>query len=375
MNAGSLHAYTLALRDQYPSAADLRIRKANKPYGTVWQLIGRHPRLGKVARKLEASKESEVLTAAIQAVNELDLGIKRGTVLTGSNRGVAESAIDRVRKQGLRLSTSDARINRIKEVVRFLEDRQLRVSETTLTIATTELAPENNRRRRAICTAVRDIAITSKIELDLTGLLYQAPAAKRLEVITDEVLFRRLDNWLPKIENPGAIWVLRVVAVTGIRGNGTLSLDRDAWDLFEGGCAFNMKMTDRIRYWDSKRSRPAFASQTVRNWWEHWKLWDIPASLKAYWMPVDAAPSDEQLLRANKLLNSYSTALRHKVHPEASRVLGFRSLRHAATSRLLRAGVSLLDTAEITSSSTTEIERRYSDFFRDTSANRAADLL
>lgn len=101
----------------------------------------------------------------------------------------------RLKNKRKRLFTSDARINRIKEVVRFLEDRQLRVSETTLTIAINELAPENNRRRRAICTAVRDIAITSKIELDMTGLLYQAPAAKRLEVITDEVLFRRLDKW------------------------------------------------------------------------------------------------------------------------------------------------------------------------------------
>jgi hypothetical protein len=259
--------------------------------------------------------------------------------------------------------------------VRFLEDRQLKVSETTLTIAISELAPENNRRRRAICTAVRDIALTSKIEIDMTGLLYKEQAAKRLEVITDEVLFRRLDEWLPKIENPGAIWVLRVVAVTGIRGNGTLSLDREAFDVFGGGRAVDMKMTDRIRYWDSKRNRPAFASQTKRDWWNNWKLWDIPACLQPYWMPMDAAPSNEQVLKANKLLNSYSTALRHKVHPQASQVLGFRSLRHAATSRLLRAGVSLLDCAEITSSSITEIERRYSDFFRDTSANRAADLL
>ena len=104
--------------------------------------------------------------------------------------------------------------------------------------------------------------------MDLTGLQFTEAPPRKLDELTDETLFRRLDQHLPKIDNAGAVWVFRMVAITGIRGNGCLSLDRDAFDVFLGsGIAYGgWKMEDRIRYWDSKRSRPAFAIQTIRDW-------------------------------------------------------------------------------------------------------------
>ena len=54
---------------------------------------------------------------------------------------------------------------------------------------------------------------------------YQEQAPRKLEALDDVTLFRRLDKHLPKIDNRGAVWVFRMVAVTGIRGNGCLSLD------------------------------------------------------------------------------------------------------------------------------------------------------
>ena len=92
-------------------------------------------------------------------------------------------------------------------------------------------------------------------------------------------------------------------------------------------------------------------------------------------MPCDQRPTDEQLQKANTLLNGFSSMLRRKVHPEASKSIGFRALRHAATARLLKAELSLLDVAEITSSSVAEIERTYSDMFLHTAASRAASCL
>ena len=92
-------------------------------------------------------------------------------------------------------------------------------------------------------------------------------------------------------------------------------------------------------------------------------------------MLCDKPATNDQVERANKLLNNISFILRFKVHPEASKSIGFRALRHAATARLLKAGVPILDVGEITSTSTAQIERTYADMYRETAANRAAELL
>ena len=114
MNTTSLWTFTLALRDQFPTAAALRFRKATKAGRVVWQLVGNHPKLGKVARQLDASSEAEVLTAGARLMNELDLGLKKGTVLTGTNRGLFQAASQRVELQKIRSATADTRIRRIK---------------------------------------------------------------------------------------------------------------------------------------------------------------------------------------------------------------------------------------------------------------------
>ena len=216
----NLWGFTLALRDQFPTAGALRFRKVNKPSRTVWQLVGTHPKAGKVARQLDAATEAEVLSAGARLMNELDLGLRKGTVLTGTNRGVFQAASQRVEALNLRTATTDTRIRRIREVVDLLEERGLKATEISLKAAVEELAPTNDRRRRAICTAARDVAKAAKVELDLTGLQYQEQAPRKLEALNDATLFRRLDKHLPKIDNPGAVWVFRMVAVTGMGAMG-----------------------------------------------------------------------------------------------------------------------------------------------------------
>ena len=54
----SLWGFTLALRAQFATAADLKFLKATRARRTVWQLVGTHPKLGKVARQLEATSEA-----------------------------------------------------------------------------------------------------------------------------------------------------------------------------------------------------------------------------------------------------------------------------------------------------------------------------
>ena len=105
-----------------------------------------------------------------------------------------------------------------------------------------------------------------------------------------------------------------MVAVTGIRGNGCLSLDRPSFEDFEG---FKPEMSTRWRYLDAKHKRPAFAIQTIREWWDLWGPMLVPEELKPYWIPCDQRPGDEQMVNANKLLSTFTGLLRRKVHPEA----------------------------------------------------------
>ena len=79
--------------------------QGNQSNGDHWQLIGTHPRVGRVTRKLETSTEAGELSAAIQSIIKLDLGLARGSVSAGSNRGLGDVAVDRVRSQGLRTAT------------------------------------------------------------------------------------------------------------------------------------------------------------------------------------------------------------------------------------------------------------------------------
>ena len=60
-NATKLHAFTLALQAQFATAAELRIRRATRGVVTVFQLIGNHPKHGKIGRKIPATSEEELL--------------------------------------------------------------------------------------------------------------------------------------------------------------------------------------------------------------------------------------------------------------------------------------------------------------------------
>ena len=341
----------------------------------VWQVVGSHPKHGKLARQIKATKEVEVFQGARELIRELDTGIKGRVVPTGQVQRAERTAITTVANKGHRDATTSAKVKAIRTVSSWLADNEQGVENHSLQLAISKLAPLNNRRRRAIVEGARAIAQAANTPFSAEGLNYTEPQPRRRDAVSDEDIFRRLDKWLPKINDPGAVWVFRMVGILGIRGNGVLSLNiPDILDdnyPREGG--FNPGV--QLPYWDSKRNRAGFATPTIRDWFDHWKLELRPAELRPYVMPHDHKASNEEIDKANRLLSTYSAYLRRRVHPDASESIGFRALRHAATARLLKSGMSNLLVADLTSTSIAQIEKTYSDYYRQHAVAEAARLL
>lgn len=341
----------------------------------VWQVVGSHPKHGKLARQIKATKEVEVFQSARELVRELDTGIKGRVVPTGQVQRAERAAITTTASKGHRDATTSAKVKAIRTVSSWLADNEQGVEDHSLQLAIRKLAPLNNRRRRSMVEGARALAQAANTPFSAEGLQYAEPQPRRRDAVSDEDIFRRLDKVLPKINNPGAVWVFRMVGILGIRGNGVLSLNiPDIFDKswpHEGG----FKPGVQLPYWDSKRNRAGFATPTIRDWFDHWNLWDRPEELTPYLMPHDHAANNEQVDKANRLLSTYSAYLRRRVHPDASESIGFRALRHAATARLLKSGMSNLLVADLTSTSLIQIEKTYSDYYRQHAVEEAARLL
>jgi len=370
MRSTQLWAYTLALREEFPAAKELRIRKAQKPDRTVWQLVGYHPKHGRIAKKIPATTESEVFQGARSLMEELETGRKGRPVPVGANKRIERAAVDGIVAKGLRDATTRSQVGHVRQLISFMEDRSLRVDEYNLKVAIEGLAPDRTQRtRRAVLEAARKVAKIAKVELDTEGLTYIDSLPERRPDISDEVLFRRLDQSLPKIGAEGAAWVFRVIAVLGIRGNGALSLNVDWFEHID------CQPGDQLLYWDSKRNRQAFTTPTIRDWWGHWKLNDRPACLDPFLMPHDRPATNDQIHAANTLLTNYSALLRRKVNKNASETIGFRALRHQAGARLLESGMDLLAVSELLSTSIAQLERTYASKYRSRAIKEAGNRL
>jgi len=374
MRTSELWAFTLALRDEFPEAKNLRIRKARKPDRTVWQLVGTHPSRGNVAKQIKAATEAEVFQGARDLIIELNLGLKSRALPTGAVKRHERAALEVISSRNYRDSTERGKVASVREVSSWLADRSLSVDDAGLRLAVLDLAPENNRKRRAMVEGAYLLAKVAGFDLNTEGIRFKDPLPTRRKAVDDAVIFRRLDDHLPKIDDPGAIWLYRVVGITGIRANGALSLripcafdDEYPSNGFEPGV--------QLPYWDSKRGRAGFCTPTVRDWWDRWKLDQVPSELQKYWMPHDRPATNEQIEKANNLISNYAAMIRRKVHIDASKSLGFRALRHAATARLLKSGMSQLTVAELISTSVAQIEATYSDYYRQHAITEAARLL
>ena len=176
----------MALREEFPNAAELRIRKARKADKTVWQLVGSHPKQGKVARQLKALNESDVFLAAREMMRELDIGIKGRIVPTGQVRRVERAALEVLEMRGFRDATVQSKATSIRKVSSWLADNELGVEETSLRTAVETLSPVNDRKRRATLEAARALAKATNTPFSTEGLRYKDPLPRRRKEVDDK---------------------------------------------------------------------------------------------------------------------------------------------------------------------------------------------
>ena len=98
MRATNLHAFTVSLRREFPEAESLRIRRAKRASGTVFQLVGVHGNCDTIARQLKASNESE----AFQGARELMLHLSGRPASKGSTKLHLRAALEVITSKAYR---------------------------------------------------------------------------------------------------------------------------------------------------------------------------------------------------------------------------------------------------------------------------------
>ena len=106
MRATNLHAFTVSLRREFPEAESLRIRRAKRASGTVFQLVGVHGNCDTIARQLKASNESE----AFQGARELMLQLSGRPASKGSTKLHLRAALEVITSKGYR-ATERAKVS------------------------------------------------------------------------------------------------------------------------------------------------------------------------------------------------------------------------------------------------------------------------
>ena len=363
MRSTNLYAFTTALRLEFPEAQCLRLRRASRGCGVVYQLVGLHGSRGRIARQLVAATDSE----AFHGARTLLLHLNGRGAGQETAKGHERAAIDLIASRGYRDATERAKVAGVREVCRWLTENALELREANLRRAVLALAPDENRKRRSVVEAASLLAEVAGVNLDTEGLRYRNPLPTRRPAVDDDAIFEALDTDLLKLGDPGAIWTYKMVAVTGIRANGCLSLQIPEAESYQPGI--------QLPYWDSKRGHAGYCTPTVKDWWDKWELALVPSELQEFWMPHDRPASNEQVEKANNLLTNYAGTLRRRVHKDAAESLGFRALRHAATARLLKSGMQPLLVADLLSTSLQQVEATYSDHYRQHAVTEAARLL
>ena len=171
MKATNLHAFTVSLRREFPEAESLRIRRAKRASGTVFQLVGVHGNCDTIARQLKASNESE----AFQGARELMLQLSGRSASKGSTKLHLRAALEVITSKCYR-ATERAKVSGFRQVCEWLAQRSLAVDERGVLQAVVELATDENRKRRSVLEAASLLATVAGVDLDTKGLRYRTLA-------------------------------------------------------------------------------------------------------------------------------------------------------------------------------------------------------
>lgn len=344
-------------------ASGLAFRRAQDGKGhRTYELVGTTQTGSRVVRKLDARSELEALDAARALVPTIHLPKSSRAPTSGRMRDYERMALIETEKRGAGRATTDRNQAAIRATVSWLQDRNLVISQASLLSRLRDTAQSTATRRDSILAATTLARMANVVFEVPKELRYIQPKPPERQIITDSQILEALDETQGKMP-PEHHWILSVVAITGIRGNETLSMK-----IPEGIVGIG----DTIPYWGSKRGVAGFTTPSV-DWWDVFCGDGPPGYLNELWMPHDRPASEELQAEVSRLINDVSNTIRRRVPEQYRHVLRFRQLRHQAGSRLLGMGVEPLHVCQILGTSMRMLEQVYSQFFKAKAANAVLD--
>ena len=340
-------------------ALGLAFRRAQDGKGhRTYELVGTTQTGGKIVRKLEARSELEALDAARAMVPTIHIPKKKRTPTSGRLKDYERMALIEMGKRKAGRATIDRNQAQVRATVAWLQERGLVINEMNLLDRIGD-TPQSTGTRRDSILAANTLARMANVVFEVPeDLRYIQPKPPVRQVITEEEIFEALSATRGKVP-PEHHWILSVVAITGIRGNETLSLK-----IPEG----IIEVGTTIPYWCSKRAVAGFTTPST-DWWDAFCVDGPPGYLKELITPHDHAASEELQGEVSRLINDVSNTVRRRIPEEYRHILRFRQLRHQAGSRLLAMGVEPLHVCQILGTSMRMLEQVYSQFFKSKAAS------
>ncbi len=352
--------WTLKLRESHPAAAQCRLRRAKGHY----ELVGTLPDGRRIAKRLKgASDEHEALETAKELTDRLMSGVVATRTLPQGMVAKAETlALAMIDQMEIRDQTKAYHHRITKECSSWLSNRGLLVTQSALLSYYKEL-PRTSRKRRERIEAARHLAKAAKVSLEVSKAdQYQESLPPEREHFDESALLRYLDTDVKALPEE-MVWLIRVVACTGVRAGEALSL-KIPEGVIEPGTT--------LVGWSSKRNQPGRTTPSLKNRWTEWKLSEPPHKISLLHVSNRRPPSQEELDRIHKFTNQVGHELRRKCSPRVAKALSFRSLRHHATLRLYEMKIDDRLIAALLFTSTDQLKKTYSQLYKNTAADAIA---
>ena len=344
-------------------AERLRIRR-NSSRGT-FELTGHLPDGTSFTRTLKANREVDTVEAALDLLSNPAGG---RMVPTSALRDQERKACQLIQqKPRINESTRDAHTSHLLRVTSWLAERRLPVTKGSL-MACIQDTPIDCRSRAGRIIACKYLAQAARLDFQVPPHeQHQRPPTKiqRIPVSDEEIFWFCREGVLGIKDQPYAQWLFRFVAITGVRMGSALSVRL----LPEADISTQLDMCDFKRHKPNQRCMP-----TLRGLYNELNMGERPERLLPFVVPHDRLPTQAENRAINNIVKEAGQRFKYWL-PDLYDKYSARNLRHAATCRLLAAGVTPFDTAILIQSSVNQIEKTYASHYRHRSVSIAGEKL
>ena len=347
---------TARLRQTFPEAAELRIRRSRGKFQISGRLHGKP-----YTKTLNAFDELSALSEAEKVLQDVRAGVRHinRTLPMGVLKHQEQRALQVLSCKGYRIQTEKAYSRFVQRAFSYLEDRGWEMSEHTL-LDWILSHPKDCRSRGNACFAARLIGVANgeEIKIPSYAAYKQPPKGVDREHIDDTQLIDLLRRMKADGFHDQYRWIYSVAIFTGVRFNTVLTF----------------RLTDDLSCidgFDNKRKRKMQTGISLpAALWHELGLSEIPEGIVEYQMPQTSLATDEQLDAGNQIVRAGLNRFKDWYGKEMAKRYSARAIRSAVASRLLRSGMDIADVAYLLSTSVRALDCNYLTLHRKAATAR-----